>query len=68
MLNCRQNLETSAGSEERRTHSLTFGLTSLQILHLAQTLLVHLSRWTNHSTDLLIELLLLFRVSGKVMN
>ena len=65
---CHSNLETSAGSKECRTHSLTFSLTSLQILHLAQSLLVHLSCWTNHSADLLIELLLFVCIGGKVMD
>ena len=61
------NLKASAGSEECRTHSLTFGLTSLEILHLAQSLLIHLPRWTNESADLLIELLLFLRIGSKVV-
>ena len=61
------NLKSSASSEECRTHSLTFSLTSLQILHLAQSLLIHLSRWTNESADLLIELLLFLWIGSKVV-
>ena len=57
-----------SGSKKCRVHSLTLSLTSLQIPHLAQRLLVHLPRWPDHSADLLIELLLLLWVGRKVVD
>ena len=58
---------TPAWPKNSWKNSLTFGLTSLHVFHLAQCWLGHFSIWSDNIADLLIQPFLLIWVAGKMV-